>query len=296
MEDDMKATEDRLKPTLNLYHARAIIHTFWLEVEKNQQNLEKASLWHFLLIPLEPQNNTRTRQFLHSSVWGSKSVVDIDGKIVHFSAQVISELFKLPQGTGSVSTEATALTSAMLKMVFDDKKAKTRNGFQISKARGIWKDWLPWVNEQILMAECGLATISEEGLAVAIMAWQGVQLSWGNIIYEQMKLEMMKKHGRSSITFYNIPYITYLTSSSRQHHAPGPNASMINSCTVVQSELTPGNPPAQAHLIQVGHWSDIPGPSRSKKQKQALSSVEAEETEVFEVPPYRFNSVLSTLL
>ena len=147
----------------------------------------------------------RTRQFLHSYVWGSKSVADVDGRIVQFSTQVISELFKLPQGTGSVSTEATALTSAMLKMVFNDKKAKSRNGFQISKARGIWKDWLPWVNERILMAECGLATMSEEGLAVAIMAWQGVQLSWGNIIYEQMKLEMMKKHGRSSITFYSIP-------------------------------------------------------------------------------------------
>ena len=84
-----------------------------------------------------------TRQFLHSSIWGSRSIADVDGRIVHFSAQVISELFKLPQGTGSVSTEATALISAMLKMVFDDKKAKTRNGFQISKARGIWKTGCP---------------------------------------------------------------------------------------------------------------------------------------------------------
>ena len=146
------------------------------------------------------------------------------------------------------------------------------------------------------MGECGVATMSEEGLAIAIMAWQGVQLSWRNIIYEHMKLEMMKKHGRSSITFYSIPYITYLTSSSRQDHAPGPNVSTINSCTVVQSELTPGNPPVQAHLIQVGHWSDIPGPFRPKKRKQALPNVEAEEAEVFEIPPYRFNNVPSTLL
>ena len=65
---------------------------------------------------------------------------------------------------------------------------------------------------------------------------------------------------------------------------------------MVQSELTSGNPPTQAHLIQVGHWSDISGPSQPKKRKQALPSVEAEEAEVFEVPPYRFNNVPSILL
>ena len=57
-------------------------------------------------------------------------------------------------------------------MVFDDKKAKTNNGFTISKATGIWKAWLPWVNEQILMAEIGVGTMSEVDLALAIMAWQ----------------------------------------------------------------------------------------------------------------------------
>ena len=110
-------------------------------------------------------------------------------------------------------TEATALSSAMLQMVFDDKKVKTKNGFMISKAKGIWKAWFPWVNEQILMAEVGVGTMSKEGLALAIMAWQGVQLSWENILYEQMKLELIKKHGKNAITLYSIPYITYLTSS-----------------------------------------------------------------------------------
>ena len=88
----------------------------------------------------------------------------------------------------------------MLQMFFDDKKAKTKSGFTISKATGIWKAWLPWVNERILMAETRVATISEEGLALAIMAWQGVHLSYENIFYKQMKLEMMKIHGKNAIT------------------------------------------------------------------------------------------------
>ena len=109
-EEDMKVEEDKLKPTLNNLTARMITHDFWLEVERNRKNLEDAGLWDFLLFPLEPQDNGRTRQFLHKSIWGSKSTVDIDGRIIHFSSANISKIFKLPQGKGIVLTEATALT------------------------------------------------------------------------------------------------------------------------------------------------------------------------------------------
>ena len=53
-EEDMKAEEEKLKPTFNNLIIRMINHTFWPEVEKNRKNLEDASLWDFLLIPLEP--------------------------------------------------------------------------------------------------------------------------------------------------------------------------------------------------------------------------------------------------
>ena len=92
------------------------------------------------------------------------------------------------------------------------------------------------------MAKIGVATMTEEGLALAIMAWQGVKLSWGNILYEQMKLEMMKKHEKNAITLYSIPYITYLTSSLRQTRTLQPILSTINSSTVVQSISTLVNP------------------------------------------------------
>ena len=113
-----------------------------------------------------------------------------------------------------------------------------------------------------------------------------------------MKLEMMKKHGKNAIILYNIPYITYLTSSFRQNGTPPPISSTINSSTVIQPIITPMNPPPQAHLIQIGHWSDIPGPSRPKKRKKTLSVVEEEAPveEVVEVPPYRFSKFPAELL
>ena len=244
------------------------------------------------------QDNARTRQFLHKSVWGSKSKVNMDGRIIHFTSVNISKIFKLPQGKETILTEATALTSEMLRMVFDDKKAKTRNGFMISKAKGIWKSWLPWVNERILLAEVGVGTISKAGLALAIMAWQGIQLSWGNILYEQIKLELMKKHGKSVITLYSIHYITYITSLLRVDGASQLPISTINSSTVVQPASTLVNPLPTAHLIQVGNRSDIPGPSQPKKRKRTVPVAEAEvlEEDEVEIPPYKFNYVPDTML
>ena len=221
----------------------------------------------------------------------------MDGRIIHFTAASISKTFKLPQGKETMLTEATALTSKMLQMVFNDKKAKTRNGFSIDKAKGIWKSWLPWVNERILLAESGVGTIPEAGLALAIMAWQGIQLSWGNILYEQMKLELMKKHGKGVLTLYSIPYITYLTSPLRVDGASQLPVSTINSSTVVQPVPTPVNPPPTTHLIQVGYRSDIPGPSQPKKRKRVAPVLEEEvlEEDAVEIPPYKFSHIPDTM-
>ena len=60
-EEDMKTEEEKLRPTFHNLIIRMIDHTFWPEVEKNRKNLDNASLWDFLLIPLEPQENARTR-------------------------------------------------------------------------------------------------------------------------------------------------------------------------------------------------------------------------------------------
>ena len=146
--------------------------------------------------------------------------------------------------------------------------------------------------------EVGVGTIFEASLALAIMAWQGIQLSLENILYEQMKLEMMKKHGKNVITLYSIHYITYLTSSLRVDEALQLPVSTINSSTVVQSTPTPVNPPPTAHLIQVGNRSDIPGHSQPKKWKRT-TRMHVEEVPVedeVEIPPYKFNHILDTML
>ena len=68
-EENMKTQEEKLKPTFHNLSVKMIEYNFWPKVMKNRKNLGEASIWEFLLIPLEPQDNTRTRQFLNESVW-----------------------------------------------------------------------------------------------------------------------------------------------------------------------------------------------------------------------------------
>ena len=67
-EESMKTEEEKLRPNFHNVLIKMIDHTSWPEIEKNRTNLEDAGLWDFLLIPLEPQDNARTRQFIHKSV------------------------------------------------------------------------------------------------------------------------------------------------------------------------------------------------------------------------------------
>ena len=101
-EESMKTEEEKLRPTFHNLIIRMIDHTFWPEIEKNRINLKEAGLWDFLLIPLEPQDDARTRQFLHKSIWRSKSKVNMDGRIIHFTSANISKIFKLPQGKDTI--------------------------------------------------------------------------------------------------------------------------------------------------------------------------------------------------
>ena len=125
-----------------------------------------------------------------------------------------------------------------------------------------------------------------------------IQLSWGNILYEQIKLELMKKYGKGVLTLYSIPYTTYLTSPLRVDGASQLPVLTINSSTVVQPVPTPVNPLPTAHLIQVGDKSDIPGPSQPKKRKQVALVPEEEvlEEDEVEIPPYKFNRIPDTML
>lgn len=67
------------------------------------------------------------------------------------------------------------------------------------------------MNERLFIAEDVVEHMSEKGIAAAIMGWNGIQLSWGNIVFEHMKVELNKKHTKSPLRLYSAIYISNLT-------------------------------------------------------------------------------------
>lgn len=47
------------------------------------------------------------------------------------------------------------------------------------------------------------------------MGWNGLRLSWGNIVYEQIKVELSRKHTRSPVKLHSTIYISNLTKPPR---------------------------------------------------------------------------------
>ena len=83
----------------------------------------------------------------------------------------------------------THLTDEHLKEVFEPK-AKTNAGYLLTKAKGIWKEWLSYVNYHILLSLLP-AYISEARVGAALMAWNGMPLNWSKIIYNAIKMELI---------------------------------------------------------------------------------------------------------
>lgn len=58
------------------------------------------------------------------------------------------------------------------------------------------------------MALNGPEIIEEQGLSAAIMAWEGKELNWGRIIWNQMNIELSKKKTRNPLLLYGVVYIS----------------------------------------------------------------------------------------
>ena len=203
---------DNERPKLEQMVLRRFSPAAWEAIAANQKCLKEAKLWDFLVTPFQNQDDRRIRQFLKNSNFGARSTVLVDEDRIQFTPESVSKLMNLFQGDGNIDTEVSDMREEDLIPIFE-KNCRASKGFVLAKAKGIWKEWLPFVNERLLLAECGLEHMSEKGVAAAIMSWNGIQLSWGNIVFEQMKVELNKKHVKSPLKLYSAIYISNLIKS-----------------------------------------------------------------------------------
>ena len=160
----------------------------WEEIKKNRQNLIDTGLYHSMKVVFEPQNDHRLRAFLKSSNYGALDEVLMMDRVLPFDIDTVSRNLRLPK-EGMTLSSVTHLTDEHLKEVFESK-AKTDAGYQLAKAKGIWKEWLSYVNYRILLPQSP-THISEAKVGATLMAWNGMPLNWSKIICNAINVELI---------------------------------------------------------------------------------------------------------
>jgi hypothetical protein len=114
-------------------------------------------------------------------------------------------------------------TEEDLEEVFEPH-VRTASGYLLSKAKGVWRVWLPYINNRILLPQ-SKDHIFEEGVGAALMTWNGMPLNWSKIIYNNIKVELMRKRTRGTLSLYSAVYLTKLMDPTQP---PIPNPESVN--------------------------------------------------------------------
>jgi hypothetical protein len=153
-------------------------------------------------------------------------------RLLPFDIDAVSRCLRLPQ-EGMMMGGVAHFKEDDLSHVFESN-AKTVAGYASTKAKGIYKEWLSYVNHTRILLPLSPEHISEEGVAAALMAWQGMPLNWSKIIYNNIKLELMRKRTRGVLALYSAVYLTKIMDPTQP---PIPSPPPVNLTIPITTEV-----------------------------------------------------------
>ena len=136
--------EEEVQPTFAQMPLYQISKEGWVEMEKNWQNLIDVGLYASIKVVFEPQNDHRLCAFLKSSSYGALDEVQMMDRVLPFDIDAVSRCLRLPK-EGMILFLVAHYTDEDLKEVFEPK-VKAAVGYLLSKAKGVWKEWLSYIN------------------------------------------------------------------------------------------------------------------------------------------------------
>jgi hypothetical protein len=228
----------------------------------------------------EPQNDHRLRAFVKGSCYGALDEVQMMDRLLPFDIDAISRCLRLPQERMNISSVAQYIEED-LEEVFESH-ARTTSGYLLSKAKGVWRVWLPYINNRILLPQ-SKDHISEEGVGAALMAWNGMPLNWSKIIYNNIKVELMWKRTRGTLSLYSAVYLTKLMDPTQPPVPTPESVNLILPMEVGSTSRSKKRKENVAYCIQM-HTRNAGSPSTlqldSEEEERAVNvvSATAEET------------------
>jgi hypothetical protein len=109
-----------------------------------------------------------------NSYYGAIDKVLIGNRYLPFDIDAISRCLRLLQ-EGLTLSLVGHLRDEDLIDIFESN-AKTTTSYAIAKAKRMWKAWLSYINQRIMLP-LTKEHISKEGVSIAMMAWNGLPLN-----------------------------------------------------------------------------------------------------------------------
>lgn len=165
------------------------------QIDKDQHvQLRSSGLWDYVHRQWEEPDLERVRQFVLATKFGQ--IVDkirVEGRPCQFDRPRVTELLGCSEGGHSIKT-APIFTKTMKIELFREKYQSTKRdrGWDLLKVSSPFTQWLQFINQQLFMAS-RLDIATAESLAVGVVAWRGQCFDWGQVVYQNMKLELALK-------------------------------------------------------------------------------------------------------
>lgn len=177
-----------------------------------ESNLRAAGLWKFLSdIEIPWPWPADLSEFLETSVSTGYSQIRVQNKVVNFSAEAIAKVTSLPSIEGAlVSDAALPIYSKQWEIVFEGGSAAFDDevqGWQLSRALPLWKDWLLLVQQRLQLGEADGVLEHCVMCAALTAALKGVCYNWAEELYNRSKEELERKRFERPVPLHCAGYL-----------------------------------------------------------------------------------------
>ena len=167
--------------------------------------MKNARLWEFVqrVWDKELENEDLVREFITNSKYGELEQFTVNGQPFELTLKTVGKMLQLPT-TGRRLSTIEKLKPEQLIEVFQEN-ARSSAGNLLTKAKYHWEDWFKFINQQFFF-NTKQTHMSDQKVAAAVLAWEGAEINWGQILLDSLKAELYQKRNRnpliSSCQFY----------------------------------------------------------------------------------------------
>jgi hypothetical protein len=125
--------------------------------------------------------------------------------VLKFTTKDLSDMLKIPEG-GISLLKVVPLTMEKKNQVFGVGVKKGKEGWNETKALGIIAGWIPYISQRLFL-NMDEKKINDKYVSAAYRAWNGVRISWAEILIVSIRKEISKMKTRNPMLLLSAGYL-----------------------------------------------------------------------------------------